>query len=295
MKRRGRLMGCFLTVMMGMGAATVPADDYHAPRRAPKCQIMDRYLEPLMDADVTYLYRSGASQPGRMGLLELGMRANWAYFRSPIGDVDVSSGFLGTWFVDSGDIDLPNQLFMLRLPVTWIGRFDHGVSARVTLKPGYYGDGERIDMDALYMPVSFSLVRAFADDFSGLAGLEFRSGFERRWFPLFGAVWQPHDALRVEALLPRGGVSLAPGRDWRFRLGYAWDSTDYRLDDDHKQVNMEDFRWTFGITRVLHSEIELTTEAGYVTDRRIIYRRDSDDRINLDNTFFIRFGVAAPF
>ncbi len=295
MKRRGRLMGCVLAVIMGMGMGTVSAADPYAPRHDPKCQIMDRYLKPFLDADVRYLYRSDASQPGRMGLLELGMQANWAYFRLPIGDFDVSSGFLGTWFVDSGDIDLPNQLFMLRLPVTWIGRFDKGVSGRVTIKPGYYGDGERLAMDALYMPVSISLVRAFADDFSGLAGLEYRSGFERRWFPLFGAVWQPHAALRVEALLPRGGISLAPGRDWRFRLGYAWDSIDYRLADDRKQVNMEDFRWTLGVTRVLHSEIELTTEAGYVTDRRIIYRSDTADRVNVANTFFIRFGVAAPF
>ncbi len=293
MKKKVWLAVSMMAAMIGM-TATVPARS-DTGGDEPICQIMDRFLESLIDADVTYLFYSDIGPSGRAGLLELGTRANLAYFRLPFGDIDIRTRIRGTWIFDSGDISLPNQLFMAKLPVTWVGRFEDGFSTRLTLKPGYFGDGENLTQDAVYMPVALSMVRALADDLSLVAGLEYRSGFDRRWFPVFGSVWQPHPALRIEALLPSGMVSLAPARDWRFNLGYAWESIDYHLDDARKQITLEDFRVTLGMTRVMHSEMELTADIGYTMKRRMVFRRSQSERLDVDNDFFIRFGVAAPF
>ncbi len=290
--KHGWLVGWMMAAMI---ATVVTASARPDVGDRQTCQIMDRFLESLIDAEAAYLGRADVGDSGRAGFLELGTRANMAYFRLPFGDIDVRSRIRGIWIVDSGDIDLPNQLFMAKLPLTWVGRFDDGVSARLTIKPGYFGDGEKMTADAIFIPLAVSMVRALADDLSIVAGLEYRSGFERRWFPVFGSVWQPHPALRIEAMLPRGMVSLAPSRDWRFNVGYAWESNDYHLNDPRRRINFEDFRLTLGMTRVMHAEMELTAEIGYAMERRMTFHRSPGERMDMDDTFFIRFGVAAPF
>ncbi len=261
----------------------------------PHCQIIDRPADALFQAEAAYLYRADIDSDSATAMLEVAALANLAYFRWSFGDIDARGDFRGTWLIDSGPIHLPNQLLLTRFPLTWTGRYPQGLAARVTLKPGYYGDGEVAMSDALFMPVSLSVVRAFAADLSGVAGLEFRHGFERKWFPVFGMVWQPFPDLRVEALLPRGMVSLALSRDWRVHAAYAWESLDYRLHTTHRQLTIEDIRLSVGATRVLHSELELTAEIGYVTERQMKFRRPSGSRLDPDDALLIRFGLAAPF
>lgn len=287
--------GVAIAVMLtSLAAVSTPAPARARAGNEPICQIMDRFMESLLSAETAYFFDADAGN-GRTRLLELGGKANLAYFRLPFGNIDVRTRVRGTWFFDSGDVRLPNQLFLAELPLTWMGRFDDGFSTRLTLKPGYFGDGEQLTDDAIFIPLSFSMVRALADDLSLVAGLEYRSGFERRWFPVFGSVWQPHPALRIEALLPEGMISLAPARDWRVNLGYAWESLDYRLDDPRRKINVEDFRMVLGISRVMHTEMELSADVGYVVKRRMIYCGSPGERLDVDDAVFIRFGVAAPF
>ncbi len=264
----------------------------------PSCPLMDRSAESLFETGAAYLYMADVEKnehSGKVGFLEIDAYANLAYFRWPFGDIDAGADMGIAWIVDTGDFDWPNQLFMARTPLTWIRHLPDGSSKRLTLKPGYYGDGETLDRRAFFMPVSFSVVRAFNENLCGVAGLEFRPRFERRWFPVFGAVWQPTSDLRVEALLPRGSLSLGLGRDWRVFAGYAWESLDYRLDDHRKQINVEDFRISLGATRVLSPELEVKTEIGYIAKRRLRFQRSEESRFNPDDTVFIRFALAAPF
>ncbi len=268
-----------------------------------ECQILDAVTEPIYEVGLSLTPSSDIGESGSSAFVELDARWDFAYFRDVLyGDLDLGLDFSGILVTDSAGLQLPDQLVRLNVDAGLAWRYVGGTALQFRMKPGIYSDFEEVSADALACPASLALVQSFDPTVSGILGLELRPSFETKIMPLVGVAWQPVDMLRVEAGLPRSRLSCVFNSAWSGHLGFEWSNISYQLREkgnfDRKRLEVEDFRFTIGATRLLSDALQVTAELGHLFDRQLEFRYTAEDlprKVEVEDSIYLRVGVGGPF
>jgi hypothetical protein len=286
-----------LTVLIS--ACTAPATMWPEERGIPYCQILDDLSDPAYEFDVGYLTRQDFEDDDGSGMMELGARWHFAYFRNVLyGDVDCTLRARSTAFLHSSDLDLPSQVARLGVDAGWTHRFADGLAFQLRAAPGIYSDLEELGSDAFFFPFSWAVIRAFSPALSGIVGLDIRPGFDREIMPRIGLAWEPGHSWRAEARLPESSLTWFVTPDWSTRAGFEWMSMSYALEDGRDLLTLEDFRLSWELTYRLPEQIQVSARLGYAFGRDLVF----DDvgpkeaaSIDIDSGTFVRFALGGPF
>ncbi len=270
---KARLFIISLWACMVAGQAAAAS---YGPKARPHCQILDHSWDPLWEVQFGYTASSDLKGYGSTDTFELGADWEFAYFYDVLAsDIDLNLRVHTTMFLDSGDIQLPDQVVKLYLDMGWTWRNGaNAIQARV--KPGLYSDIEEMGGSTFFLPFSIAGIRAFAPTISGIAGLEIRPSFERNLLPCAGIEWQIHDTLNLQAQLPESRLEWRINDEWRAALGFLWESTDYALREkstfDRKQMTLEYSKAGLNVTHLTGDGFYVGMEIGRVFDRTIEFQ-----------------------
>ncbi|MDD5522350.1 MAG: DUF6268 family outer membrane beta-barrel protein [Kiritimatiellae bacterium] len=266
------------------------------------CQILDVPFEPVVQLSGGFVQSSPVEDYGDISLVEID--AHWAFahlWDILFGDIDMALRLNSTFFSDSTDIDLPSQLSRIALGAGWTGRFGDGISLQARIFPGIYSDFREFGQEALYMPVSVAVIKAFDSKLSGIVGAEVRPGFEQQIMPLIGVAWMINERTRLDARLPESRFVYYLGRGWSTHAGFKWSNMSYGIHENNlgaDQVTMEDFRLFWGTTFRLSDNIQFSGEIGRAFERDIEYDNTdtgAESKFDVDAATFVRFTLGGPF
>ncbi|MFC1497857.1 DUF6268 family outer membrane beta-barrel protein [Verrucomicrobiota bacterium] len=281
--------------MLVLFSSGADAEDRAWKARSDYCQILDNQMEPVCRFNFDIIPSSRFEGAGKSTLFEMEADGEFAYLRDKLyGDIDLSLAFKSIIFVGSARLDLPDQVVKLALDAGWAGRFQDGLAVQVRAYPGIYSDLEGWGLNTIFMPFSCSAIKTFSRAVSCIIGAELRPDFERFFMPIVGMHWEISDLLRLEVGLPESRILCFPHPDWSTHLGFDWNNTSFRLDDDRDMITVEDFKAYVGITRWISDQMHVTGEFGRVFWRSVEYDNPSSD-IEIDDQYFLRLGVGGPF
>lgn len=270
----------------------------------PTCQMLDNPLDPLYTVDIGFIPESRLVGYGETGMLEIdGQWNDLAYFRDVLsGDMDLDFNINAKLFLDSAEIELPDQVARIAFDSGWTWRYADGGAFQFRVKPGMYSDMEEISSEVWYVPVSVAFIRSFHPDISGLLGVEGRPGFDRVFMPLVGIDWLVHEKVRLSARLPESRMVIHFTKYWNAFLGFEWNNISYALREKSSyrrdMMTYEDFRYTGGVTYKMSDDLQLTVAVGSAFERSIEFEKPAEDqarKIDMEREAFVRFGIGGPF
>ena len=109
-------IACVLTSTLSLALCAATAFAINPSRRTfeAHCQILDEPAEPQYQASVTYVPTTGYEKYGRSGQIECDGHMKIGYFKDiAYGSVELTGRLKGVMFLDSANIQLPNQLVKL--------------------------------------------------------------------------------------------------------------------------------------------------------------------------------------
>jgi hypothetical protein len=227
-------------------------------------------------------------------MFELGAHWELNYWNTDLGSFDLDSDIEFLFLLDSAGLDLPDQLSEMVVNLAWNKVMGNGYTLTGTLHPGFYSDFKEFS-DGLFLPVSLSLSYAFAPDWSGQLGIEYRADWEREVRPIVGVGWQAGRDVRLKLALPSSILEINAGPEWFFQIGYDWNNTDYALDSSREQITMEEYRLYVRINHVLSGRTHVFGEIGELSNRSIEFKNSGGNEIDIDDEMFIRLGLGGPF
>lgn len=294
-----RTMVVFLSLLL---ATYVYAGNDSKGKRSAVCQIVDVPFDPVVELSGGFIPSSAVEGHGDVSMTEIGAHWAFAHFWDVLfGDVDVIMRMNSTIFSDSGGVDLPSQLSRIAIDTGWTGRFSDGFSLQARILPGVYNDFREFGSDALYMPVSLAVIKAFDPKLSGIFGVEVRPGFDQQIMPLIGVGCMLNDRTRLDARLPESRIVYYLGRGWSTHAGFIWQNMSYGIHPDTTGVNqmtVEDFRLFCGTTFRLSDNLQLSGEIGRVLGRNIEYENTdthAGGKLDLEDAMLVRFTFGGPF
>jgi len=283
----------WLAVLTCGTAAVWPGDETPA-----ECQILDAHTQPVYRLGLGFTGESRFEDYGDSAMIEF--EADWAfaYFRNVFSaDLGFALNVRSILFLDSGGINLPNQLAEIAVDVGWTRRMrDLALQARV--RPGIYADLEKIDSGTFFFPFSLAVIRSFNPDLSGVAGLDIRPGFERALMPRIGVAWEASEKLRIDAQLPESRLTCFILPDWTTDVSLLWRNTSYRLRDDRDMLTIEDIRLAWGLTYRTADQVEFNVQLGRSFHRSVEFEdvaTDEPQDVDISNATFLRVTVGGPF
>lgn len=298
-----RLMIVFLILMLtaaGVEAESLSWQDYSAST----CLPLDNPLDPLYTIELGLVPSSDFEGYGSSSLLEFdGRWRDLLYYRDVLsGDIDLSFIFDTTIFIDSADIQLPDQVAKIAFDAGWTWRYVSGNALQLRVAPGIYSDIEEMSSDVLFSPVSIIFFKSFHDDMGGLLGVEVRPGFERVFFPLIGLDWEMHDHFRLSLRLPESSLTVHFNKNWSAHVGYEWSNMSYALREkgsySREMITYEDSRYTFGLTYKISDELQFTGVVGQSFDRSVEFEKPDGGipgKIDIERGTYVRVGIGGPF
>ncbi len=270
--------------------------------RGPKCQILDKEPRPLYTLAGAYIEESDIQGGSDTGLFEVDASWGCAYWNDTLGgDVDAHLNFRSTFFLQTASLDLPEHVSQVSLDLAWMRRMRNGWTLLIGLAPGLYSDLETLDSDAFFLPVRLAGVKTFSSELSGIAGFEYRSGFDRELFPILGLAWEPDPSFRVELGIPESVLLWRPDEIWNFYGKFTWRNVTYNLrdreNDARETLTLEDYRNTFGVQRVLDDRLAIFVESGKSYHRSLVFERRNASSVELEmsKSVFFRTGIAGYF
>ena len=240
---------------------------------------------------------------GNSGVMELQGDWEFAYFRDVLAaDVDLNFVLRSFIFTSSTDLHLPNQVAQLALDAGATWRFEDGTGLQFRGKPGFYSDMGGL-ASGVNMPVSLAVVKAFNNELSGLAGLEWRPGFDRPIMPLLTMEMLIQDTVRLRLGLPQNRITYYADPDVAVYAGLDWENMTFALGDsvdgvDRKSLTLDDYRYYVGGSYQMPGQVRLFGELGQVYERNVTIKYDGDrpdDDVDADAAMFVRFGLLGMF
>ena len=294
-----RTMVMLLALLM---ATSVYAGKDAKNQRSTVCQIVDVPFDPVVELSGSFIQSSALENNGDVSMTEIGGHWAFAHFWDVLfGDVDVMLRLNSTILSESAGADLPSQLSRVAIDAGWTGRFSDGYSLQARILPGIYNDFREFGGDALYMPVSLAVIKAFDSKLSGIFGVEVRPGFDQQIMPLIGVGCMLNDRTRLDARLPESRIVYYLGRGWSTHAGFIWQNMSYGIHPDDAGVNqmtVEDVRLFCGTTFRLSDNLQLSGEVGRVLGRTIAYENTDNNaggKFDLEDAMLVRFTFGGPF
>jgi hypothetical protein len=267
-----------------------------------KCQILDKTRVPVYRLSGGYVEDADIEGGDDTSMFEVDADWGCAHFRDTLnGDIDLHFRYASVFFVDDTSLDLPEQVSEASFDIAWVNRLQNGWGLIVGLTPGLYSDFETLKGEAFSLPIRVAGVKAFSSHVSGIAGVEYRSDFDRDLFPLIGIAWQPGDAFRLELALPESLICVRPDDIWEIYARFNWNNVTYDLrkrdNDSRETLTIEDYRNTFGASMMTDDGLAVFIELGRSFNRSLVFERRNDSSVELemDKALFLRVGFAGYF
>jgi len=242
----------------------------------PYCQIVDRFPDPLHGAELTAIPPGDIAGAKRVGLGEMRVWSEFAYFRTYRGDIAFDAEGRFWWPTGDGGIHLPDSLAHLRLRGRWDLRGYNGLTYRLELEPGFYAEPSAFS-DGFSLPASLTAIQSFTDRFSGFVGLRLRPSDRRVLDPAAGLRLSPVDELIFDLGYPDTRLWWRPSTDWAFLVGAQWNRLwEFEVDDARERLRYRETR-LYGaartaLDRLWHLEVRL----GVVSGREIGFKGEGD-------------------
>lgn len=269
-----------------------------AGQEPPFCQILDRVERPAWEVQGVYRARAGVEAPGgrNYSVYEVRGGGGLLFADAPGGGVEVRGGYAAQFHQGDGGVDLPDRVLDLHLDAAYVWRHWDGRSLLIRLQPGFYGQPDDLDADALYVPFEVTGVQALAPRLSGLLGVVLYPGFDRAFDPRFGVRYALSDHWSLDLQYPESRLL------WRSPRGqevYALVRNDpineFRLEaeDARRAYRYEESRVAAGWVIPLGDRLRLRLEAGYLFNRSVDFARGASGRA-VEDAPLLGVGLGGP-
>lgn len=280
-------------------------------------------LEPPPDPNAGFF--APLQQPMRL-LQNVGIRGTWLYsngdadsfgmtdveatatFAFPMGvnqaPLLITPGF-AFHFLDgpltqasTGNAQLPPRVYDAYLDVAWNPQFSPWFGMILGGRVGVYSDFETFTTESLRTMGRVLGVITFNPQWQLAFGVIYLDRLEVKLLPAGGLIWQPNPDNRFDILFPNPKfahrMSTVGTTDWWIYLageygGGSW--TFERTDGTSDQFDYNDIRLMVGIESFGASGAHWMFEAGWVTDRQIVYRSELPPNFDPSDTFMLRSGI----
>lgn len=278
---------------MSMSVWALAVAGAQAQGEYPFCQILDRVESPAWEAHGSYVLDVDVNDTGEeLGLLGLSGGGGIGYYRTPVGDLDVTGDYDLYMLSGDGGLDLPGQLAALRLNAALTMRNAEGQALRLTLSPGIYSDLDEDLWKSLYLPFAVEGIQAFTPEVSGVLGVSCYPGFDQALEPRFGIRWSVNEYLLIDLMYPESRVTVFPTEGWSMFAGAKSVQTpEWNIDDDRGSVMLDELRGYIGVSHPLAEGFRLVYQAGLVVNREIDFDRHSPE-YDMEDSMFLSVGVS---
>jgi hypothetical protein len=232
-----------------------------------------RWPLPALQLTGTSLPRLSSSG---FGISSIDLYHTWIMGYEDLPPIQASPGLAMHWWSGPEGLDLPPRVYDIYLdlfmqPYVWNGgRLSLGVT------PGLYGDFDRVSGQTFQWTGWLAASQRWGEHWTFLGGVAYLRQLRSNWLPVGGAIWSPHDDLRLELIVPKPKVSRRVGRiesseQWLYLAGQfgggAWSVTDTA--ETTVLVNYSDLRLFVGWEGVRVTGREWRVELGYVFAREL--------------------------
>ncbi len=263
----------------------------------PHCPIVDGGRDPLGSASVGWAPAKAIEDTGEdFGFFDFAGQVSLGYYRTAAGDFDLSvAGHL--WTPTDGDnYDVPDSFGQGYLRLRWDIRTTQGLTLRAEARPGYYAEVAHLEWSDFNLPFSLSGIQAFNKQFAVQGGVAIHPGYA--FDPILGLRFVPHRDLVMDLAYPEsrlywhvhpvfallGGYQV--NRMWIFSLSE---------DDPGEDFILRDQRLYGGFDLTLGGLMTLTARGGMLLGRELDFTHGDDTKAEVDEGFFVSFGIAGEF
>lgn len=258
----------------------------------PFCQIMDRVDDPAWAAQGSFVVPADVTPVGKsLGIFDLSGGGGIGYFRSDLGDIDLTGDYDVMLLDGSGGINLPDQLGSLSLTAALTCRNADGQALRLSASPGIYSDLQEAAWKSFYVPFAVEGIQTFSPEVSGVLGLAFFPGFDQFVDPRIGIRWAVNDVLLIDLMYPESRITVAPAEGWELYTGIKSSQTpEWNLDDGRGSLSMDEMRAYVGVAHPLNEQFRMMYQAGLVFDREIEFAHQSP-KYGVDDAVYLTVGI----
>ncbi len=213
----------------------------------------------------------------------------------------ITPGF-DVWFFQWPDVpDLPGEVYDAYAQFRWFYRFNPALAMDLAITPGVSSDFQQSTDEAFRFPAHGAALWTWTPTVKALLGCAYLDRVDYQVLPIAGIIWEPHEALKVEAVFPKPKISRRiywPGaadektQDWVYLAGEfggsAWAIR--RAGGGNDILDYSDWRILAGIERKAIGRLDYKLELGYLFDRRLKYASNNLE-VEPTDTFMLRAGV----
>jgi hypothetical protein len=199
--------------------------------------------------------------------------------------------------------DLPPQTYDAFLDVGWNPQVNNWFGAELGVRTGVYTDFDHFSSDSFrVMGRGIGVVR-ITPALAAKLGVVYIDRNDIKLLPVAGVVWDPSPDAHYEVVFPRPKLArrwmtLANHNLWYYVAGEygggSWTVVRQGPPEFVDAVDYNDLRVLLGLEWLPETQSGLRgfVEIGYVFDRELFYVSGAPSRVELDDTFMFRGGVA---
>lgn len=278
-------------------ATLLAATQSFAQPSAPYCQILDGTEEPAWTIKLGYTTAAKIKAPEGhdVSVWSLAGGGGLYYWRTSVGDFDLSGAYDVSVFDGSGGINMPDRLAALRLNLAYVARNVNGTALKVDVYPGIYSDLSDLSLKDFYIPFQALAIQAFNPQISGLIGLAIYPGFDRWFDPRFGIRAAPSEDWRVDLMYPESRVTYRPESIELYASLRHNAVNEFRLkeSDERGSIALRDTRAALGAGWQLNDLLKVNVELGYIFGREVEFDHKAPDQDWRNATYF-SVGIGGP-
>ena len=194
-------------------------------------------------------------------------------------------------------LPLPKSLNELSLNLGAQRRLSARWSALISVRPGLYGDFERIDTHSVNAPLLLLANYAQQAELTWSIGMSANPFSDRAVIPIAGVRWAFAPGWRFNIGMPHSGVTWSPREALTWRAGVSFQGDSFRITNNlgspapgiarlaNTLVEYREIRAGIGLSWKPSARATLGFELGVVTDRKIDFI-DRDYRLDGGTGFF---------
>ena len=266
---------------------------------APYCQILDRTDDLAWQAAAGYVTEEKVEGwDYDFGLVDIQVGASLAYYRTPVGDVNVKAGFDGFAILESGGLNLPQQVGALALDAQWTHRWVNGLAFQAEVWPGFYSDFEDLSGEDAFIPFELAGVYALNTRISALAGARIFPDFDQTVVPHAGVRWAMSDEVLLDLFYPDPRITFSPNEAIDVYAGLSFRNyLEYQLEegDERNRLLLDEDRVYVGIDKAVSDQLQVTLQAGQVFNREIEFDAGTQAGGEVGDALFVKVGLGGLF
>jgi len=291
------------------GANFLPAVDFSWPR-AQWQRFQNDFLPRLFERPrFRHTYLHGSNRSGVDGneldindfeLATTLIRPNWLGSGQPLR---ISPGAIFSFWdgpeTESTGFDLPSKAFSIYVGLDHVTDLTRNSGLETNLTLGFYSDYENLSSDAFRGTgrlLGWQRINSYT---VAKLGVEYFDRIRVKILPAVGLFFAPNPDMKFDLYFPRTKLShripnFGDYEAWAYAGGeYGGGSWAIeRIDGSDDQADINDVRAFIGMEWVGPRRVTGFVDFGYAFEREVVYRSNPIDDLNLQDTLFVRTGVA---